>query len=72
MLDIDSARNLIGCQIITETALPLGWVIDIKRNLQNDNISSLIIAFVNLPLAFDRSINTYMKWKKRFFSIEYA
>lgn len=58
-INVDLFSKLINSEVITETGEPLGRVRDFQFNLENGQVSSLIIASIGLPQIPDQVISTY-------------
>ncbi|HEY9598563.1 MAG TPA: PRC-barrel domain-containing protein, partial [Cyanophyceae cyanobacterium] len=58
-VDVDAYSTLINSEVITETGELLGRVRGFKFNIENGQVSSLIIASIGLPQIPDQVISTY-------------
>ncbi|MDJ0726348.1 MAG: PRC-barrel domain-containing protein [Prochloraceae cyanobacterium] len=58
-IDIDVFSSLINSEVITEAGEPLGRVRDFQFNIENGQISSIIIASLGFPQIPEQVISTY-------------
>ena len=58
-VDVDAYSKLINCEVITETGEPLGRVRDFQFNLEDGQVSSLVVASLGIPQIPDQMISTY-------------
>lgn len=58
-IDVDSYSNLIHYEVVTETGDLLGRVRGFRFDIDNGNVTSLMLASIGLPFIPDRVVSTY-------------